>query len=355
MKVLLLHEFSGVHTELQRGLRAIGVEATTANFGDGYRGFPTDIKLGPTRVGPVGSVGRALTQLSLMPRFRSFDVVQSISASVFNPLSRWLLEPVVLGNRDSAFIYVAASGDAVYRRHIREFPYHPQLDWYERPAQYRRERGMLRNANSIIAAAWDYLQTYRVDGYDPSFLPFPVMTSSVPFREIAQRGRLRVVHPLNRGAGDDYKGTSHIVAAFKLLRARFGADVEFLEVGRLPFAEYMALVADCDVLVDQAYTMAYGMSATYALAQGKVVLSGRESVTHDTPCYRESTVVNIPPDAARIAEILEHLLSNRDGLRELGVASRAFAVKHHDAIVVAEGYARQYAEALKRGRPRKAA
>jgi len=39
MKVLLLHEMSGVHTELKKGLLAIGVEAQIATFGDGWKSY----------------------------------------------------------------------------------------------------------------------------------------------------------------------------------------------------------------------------------------------------------------------------------------------------------------------------
>jgi glycosyltransferase involved in cell wall biosynthesis len=342
MKVLLLHEFSGVHNELQAGLRAIGIDATTANFGDDFRRFPSDIYIGNTDRSHWGSVRRAAHQVGLVGVLRGYDVIQSITASVFNPLASWFLEAAVLKNKAQSYIYLAASGDAVYRKHVRSFQYSPVLDWYERPAQLRREMRVLGCARRIVAGAWDYLEVYRREGYASKFIPFPVMTSKVQFHEIAQRPRLRVLHPLNRVAGDDYKGTSHILAAFRRLESKFGRDVEFLAVGGLPFSEYMALADSCDVIVDQAYTMSYGMSAIYAMAQGKVVLSGKETATEELGCYADSPVINIQPSVDQIVARLEELLDQRSRLRELGFRSRQFAERYHDAIVVAEQYADVY-------------
>lgn len=344
--MLLLHEFSGVHTELRSGLREIGIEALTANFGDHFRRFPTDITLGNTANTAWGSLSRATRQLELVGRFQNFDIVQSITASVFNPIVSWFLEAAVLRNPRQAFVYLAASGDTVYRRHVRALPYAPKLDWYERPAQAARENRVFDAASAIVAGAWDYAFAFRREGYTPGFIPFPVMTRRIQFREIGQRKKLRVLHPLNRAAGDDYKGTSFIKAAFARLQEKFRGDVEFIAAGGLPFAEYMELANSCDVLVDQAFTMSYGMSAIYALAQGKAVLSGRESVTEEFACYRQSPVINIAPDISDIADKLEALLSDRVRLQEVGAASRRHAEHYHDAIVVAEQYRQIYAGAL---------
>lgn len=350
MNILLLHEFSGVHTELQAGLREIGIDAKTANFGDGFRGFPTDIKLGTLEASTSGTLRRALTQVGLIEKFRKFDVVQSISANVFNPLVSWLMEAAVLKNPEQRFVYLAVSGDTVYRKHVRALPYAPELDWYERERQAVSERRIFDAASHIVAGAWDYLFSFKREGYSPTFIPFPVMTRRITPREVAQGAKLRVLHPVNRSDGDDYKGTSFIRAAFDSLRKKFGSDVEFIAVGGLPYAEYMEIANTCDVLVDQANTMSYGMSATYAMAQGKVVLTGCEDVTHDVEVYRTSPLINIRPDAADIATKLEALLADRARMKDIGIASRLHAEKFHDAIVVAEQYANVYRAVRAAGR-----
>ncbi|PZR14409.1 MAG: hypothetical protein DI536_10130 [Archangium gephyra] len=350
MNILLLHEFSGVHTELQAGLRELGHNARTANFGDGFRGFPTDIKLGNLETSVSGIIRRALTQVGLIEQFRKFDVVQSITANAFNPLVSWLMEAAVLKNPEQRFVYLAASGDTVYRKHVRALPYSPELDWYERELQGANERRIFDAANQIVAGAWDYLFSFRREGYSPTFIPFPVMTRRITPRAVAQGQKLRVLHPVNRADGDDYKGTSFIRTAFDLLRKKFGTDVEFIAVGGLPYAEYMEIANTCDVLVDQANTMSYGMSAIYALAQGKVVLSGCEEIAHELEMHRVAPVINIRPDAADIATKLEALLADRARMKDIGIASRLHAEKFHDAIVVAEQYANVYRAVRAAGR-----
>lgn len=342
MKVVLLHEYSGVHTELKKGLVELGVDAKTANFGDLQRGFPSDLNIGTGDHGLSNSIIRAARQLGVLRELEQANVIQSIAATPFNPLVSWLLESVLLHRQRSRFVYLAAGSDAIYRKHARSLPYWPPHDWYENPARYQTEMRIIKRAQRIVAGAWDYSEVYRREGMLTEFIPFPVMVRDIEYREIGRRPRLRVYHPLNRGAGNDFKGTSHILDAFEKLRRRFGNDVEFLSVGNMPFREYIEFVRDVDVVVDQANSLSYGMSAVYGMAQGKVVLSGAEDVTHEFDVYRDSPVINIKPQADDIADKIEMLLADRSALIDRGSASRSFVEKYHDAVVVAASYVRLY-------------
>lgn len=63
MNVLLLHEFSGVLTELRAALCRRFVAADIATFGDYHKGFKSDCWLAPVGRGLPGVVKRAAIQL----------------------------------------------------------------------------------------------------------------------------------------------------------------------------------------------------------------------------------------------------------------------------------------------------
>ena len=45
MKILLLGEYSNVHSTLALGLRALGEQVCVASDGDGWKNYPRDIDL----------------------------------------------------------------------------------------------------------------------------------------------------------------------------------------------------------------------------------------------------------------------------------------------------------------------
>ncbi len=348
LRVLLLHEYSGVHTYLRAGLRALGVAADIATYGDLSKRFSTDIFLGRAVPGPAAAVSRALRQRALVPRFRSYDVIQTISASpFFRPLAA-VLEAAVLG-RGPRFVYVAAGSDSVYLDHARQLAYWPPLSSWGTPRQARRERRTLRRTHAIVSAAWDYHWVYEQAGIPTQFIPFPVDVESIVPSYAGHGQHLTVYHPINRVEGNDFKGTSHVRRAFETLRREF-PDVRFVEKGRMSFSEYVEFTKSIDVLVDQTNSYSYGMAATLGMAQGKVVLSGREPRTDNLPMYAESPILNIVPDPEQIAETLRRLLVDRQRIQALGAASRRFAETHHRHTTVAQTYLELYRSLLDRRR-----
>lgn len=343
MKVLLLHEMSGVHTELRRGLRALGVDARIATFGDGFKRYGTDLVLGREGPGLRAAASKGYHQLASAGGFRRFDIVQTISPDpFFRPLAG-LLERRVFGDGGKC-VYVAAGSDAIYRHHVQELRYRPPHAWFEDPARYRRLRRMLEGFARIVPVCWEYRYAMERAGLHPTpVMPFPIDLSRHRARPPRKSGKLRVFHPLNRSDLTwDFKGTRLIEEAFESLRRTHGDVAEFFSAGGLDHAAYDALTDDVDIIVDQAWSYGYGMSAAYGLAKGKVVLSGMEDEARAHGFHRDCPVVNLPPDAAAIARSIEALLADRAALHARGEAGRAFAERYHDHLKVAEAFLSHY-------------
>lgn len=343
MRVLLLHEMSGVHTELRQGLRSLGVDARIATFGDGFKQYRSDLDLGPAGGGLAASMGKLVRQLAGARSFRAFDVIQTISPNpFFRPIAA-TLENYVFADKTKCF-YVAAGSDAIYRRHVRALKYHPPHDWFEDENAYQRLQRVLAGFAGLVPVCWEYRYAMQCAGMPVADVqPFPVDLARHGSRGMRKTGKLKFFHPLNRSdLRYDFKGTKLITEAFGRLRGKYSDHAEFISTGGLDHVSYNELTEEMDVIVDQAYSYSYGMSAAYGLAKGKVVLSGLETEARAHGFYRDCPVINIQPSVDDIVEKIEWLISDRARAVALGEQSRAFAEQHHDHVKVAQNFLHMY-------------
>ena len=347
MKVLLLQEMSGVHTELKSGLRNLGCDADIATLGDFFKKYSTDVNLGTAGVSYFSALNRIITQISKIPTILSYDIIQSISPAPYTSFLDNIIDNRLTKSKKKVFI--AAGSDPVYLQFVRDldyFPPHIHFDRWsdeERDIQYQTFVNKLSNSyNRIIPVCWEYKYAMQKAGLKPEkVVPFPVnLQSNVPTKKTGTR--LMVFHPLNRkDLRYDFKGTLLIQEAFVILGEKF-PEVDFICMGNLTHQEYSAFTDGADIIVDQCYSYSYGMSAAYGLAKGKVVLSGLEEIVKEEEHYAQCPVINIRPDVDMIVAEIEKLLLDRKKLKYISEKSRSFAEKFHDSNLVAEKYLEIY-------------
>jgi len=345
MKILLLHEMSGVHTELRDGLLKIGVNAKIATFGNLVRAYPTDIYIGREGKGATANLERLFLQLRNIKYFNQFDVIQTISPNPFyRPISA-LVEKLVL-NQGKKYIYVAAGSDAIYRKNVRNLEYFPPHDWFERGNRYKKCCEFVANFSDIIPVCWEYKYCMQKAGFSTSdIVPFPVNINNHRIKHNLGR-KIKFFHPINRDPDlpFDIKGTKIIKKVFEELENKYSKHAEFIMQGNLSHSDYSSLTDNVDVIVDQTYSYTYGMSAVYGMAKGKVVLSGMEPIARETGHYRDCPIINIKPDKLDIAQKIEMLIQNRLDIKRIAEESRSFAEKYHNHISVAKIFAEIYSK-----------
>ncbi|MET3730532.1 hypothetical protein [Moheibacter stercoris] len=348
MKVLLLQEMSGVHTELRNGLREIGIDADIATLGDGFKNYDTDIFLGNSNPNIIGAFNRVYHQFKTIKKILDFDIIQSISPSPYVSYLDNLIDDILTKNKKK--IYIAAGSDPVYLNYVRNldyFPPHVHFDrWndHERFKQFEQFKQKLNNSyNRIIPVCWEYKYAMNMAGLKTEdIIPFPINTDKyVPTKR--NNRKLRVFHPLNRNnLKYDFKGTLIIQKAFSILEKKF-PNVEFIVKGNMNHKEYDHFTNDVDIIVDQCYSYSYGMSAAYGLSKGKVVLSGLEDIVkNDNIHYQECPIINITPSEEIIVDKIERFLEDENYLNDISIRSRSFAEKYHDKNIVAMKYEQIY-------------
>ena len=345
MKILLLHEMSGVHTNLKFGLEKIGHEVDIATYGDGWKQYPSGINIGRTGSDISAKFSRLWGNFSLIKIFSYYDVVQIISPDpFFPPISKVILNALM--GSSAKKVYIAAGSDAIYRKYVRELKYFPPHDWFENTKKFQKLKDMLLQFDAVVPVCWEYKYCMnRADIKTTSVIPFPIIENEQVKR--SSSNRIRVFHPINRPNHKfDFKGTEIIESAFADLRGKYESKADFISKGGLPYKDYLREAAKADIIVDQVYSYSYGMSAAIGLRQGQVVLSGREDDIKSERFYAESPIINITPDKEDVKNRIAECLSD-SFISDVGKQGFRFAAEHHDAATVAKAYEALYLALIK--------
>ena len=172
----------------------------------------------------------------------------------------------------------------------------------------------------------DYLSQVNFPGYYQT-RPRLLLEDYMPQYPQGINPKPLLVHaPSHKGV----KGTEAVLAAIAKLSAKHSFDFRLLH--DLPRTEALATVANCDVFLDQFVLGCEGLAAHEAMALGKPVI-----------CFiKPSLLPRYPPnlpiiiaDQHTLAQTFSALLENGPRRRELGVRSREYVEKYHDARKVA--------------------
>nr|CAD6596176.1 hypothetical protein RKHAN_00232 [Rhizobium sp. Khangiran2] len=347
MKILLLGEFSGFHSNLRRGLQALGYRADLFGRRDGFKKIDVDLDLDFKGKSISSFLGTLKARLSIGRRAEGYDVVQLVNSILFMdmPVFNEIIMADLLRRSDNVFLS-ACGTDPLYMQKARSLMrYTPIESWLKEDKRssrhplewtyYRKWHSYVcRNVEGIIPVGFDYSICYKNQQNIRRTIPLPIMIDDFAYNAIRVAGRIVVLHGLIRPGS---KGTKHITSAFDLLDRKYPGKFEFISVGSLPLQEYLRVMERAHILVDQANSYSYGMNAVQALAMGKVVLSGMEPEALQDLGLQSSPVVNILPNAEQIADAIENI-AEADALRARGEWSRRYAEEVHDARKVAARY-----------------
>lgn len=360
MKILLLGELSGVHQELVPSLRALGHDVTVGHSRSAYPDFASDIPFFRPPPGPESPwtvVRDIASQLYNAPRLVGFDIVQIMTPKFFNwkihgPMLRFLKQR----NRRLVVVNTACGSDT--NRRITKLAYSPCAHclahdfksdrcFYDRDDERRAEYAAYDVADAIVVTHFDYEWVLSDTPYKAKLagIPLPIDTDRHRSLPMPPTVRVRIWYGETRFG---FKGSLFILPALDRIQAEHGDSVEIVRTGRLAFDDYLNFLGTVHIVVDQASSYGTGMNALYALARGRVALSGAEpeSLAFIGASPAENPIVNIKPDADQIYRALSDLVSDPAKLPELGRKSAEYIAKFHSAKVIAGRYVDLYRRLL---------
>lgn len=345
MRILLLGEFSGFYKNLKVGLENLGHEVDIYANGDGIKQID-----GATACVYKKKEGHFLYNVwgiliypfSIIGKIKSYDVVQFLCPHSFNEIINYALMRIIIKIGKKTYYTACGESFALYKSYERnEFEYY-MFDGLDDKFYYesiiwneRLEKKLLRKIDGIIPICYEYANPLREYNNLKKSIMLPVDTKSINYKENIVNDKVVVFHGVTR---ETDKGTQYIREAMNRVQEEFPNDVECIIDGRLPQAEFLELMERTNIVIDQCKSYWYGMTALYAMAQGKVVLSGRRKESLEHAGIVDCPIIEAVPNANQIYNELKKLILDKKRITEIGHNSREYVVKYHDCDIIAEQY-----------------
>lgn len=375
MKILLIGEASFLHNTLKKGLVERGHRVTTMSDGNGWHDAPRDIDLRRDgRWGKFGGLRVVWQLLRHLPQLCGNDVVQIHNYQFVPLMYRWntlLLRFLKLTNRR---VVKGCFGDdpQIFRRQAQGVPAYSDTYWsgqLQNADQHRDRiaevvehgaeaswRKTTRMADALVACLYEYWLDYNEPPYAAKlhYIPLPIeceeMVRCCDGEMVKCVGNDAPSHPLTILIGlqpkrDFMKGAMKIAAFVEEVARRHPGKVQIKYVEGVPYDEYMHLLAEADVLVDQLYSYTPSMNSLAAMARGTVVIGGGEEEYYEF--IGEKTlrpIINVRPDVPDEENItaIERALFTDGMLERMAQESIQFVHKYHDYRLVAKQYEQLY-------------
>ncbi len=370
MNILLLGEYSNVHSTLARGLRDLGHKVTVISDGDGWKNYPRDINLQRHSLSKSDTLAYYASAWKTILTCKGYDVVQIINP-MFLELRAHNIQPFYkyLRRHNRLMMMCAFGMDHYWVKTCLDCTTFRYSDFNIGPHQRTDEpfnqeyindwlQGEKQQLNTYIAHDCDHIITglYEYDAcYRPlfpaktTFIPFPIVptattdsapaptTSTIPIRFF-------IGIQTTRSA---YKGTDIMLRALQRVKARYPDKMEIVKVESVPFDEYQRLMHTSHVIIDQLYSYTPAMNALQAMSQGLVVVGGGEPENYDILGETElRPIVNVLPDEDDCYRKIEDLVLHPQQLPRLRHDSIQYIHRHHDYIKVARRYEETYLSTL---------
>lgn len=373
MKILLLGEYSRLHNSLKEGLVALGHEAITVASGDDFKKYPTDYSFHSAFFSPfwlirkaknlvfkittidLEKIERAVRFYFLLPKLKDFHHVQLINSDAIETypfLTRFLYKKV-FQNIESRSLLVCGDEtpviDYLFKKEMKYSVLTPYFNdnslakQFHFPLKYRTKSyrktfdWLHNNCNSLIASDLDYKIPLEAMNYKPHFIPNPINTNIIEFKELEINTTVVIFLGINRGSYIK-KGISFFEKALTLIKEKYNSKVEIIITENVPYNQYISLYNKAHILLDQVYAYDQGYNALEAMAKGKVVFTGAENEFTKHYNLTDRVVVNASPDVDSLVNELSHLIENPVEIIAVGKRARAFIEKEHHYTKIAEKY-----------------
>lgn len=367
MKILLLGEYSNVHSSLGRGLKALGHEVVVASGGDGWKNYPRDVDLHRPSCAKLPSARFFIHLLKEFQKFRGFDVVQLINP-IFIDLRAERVKPfydflrrhnrhVLLGGFGMDYYYVKACLDFQTFRYsdfnfgsterISEENEVFKRDWLYGP-KGKLNRYIAQDCDAIVTGLYEYYVAYAKafpSSKKHKFIPFPIVMPEKTFQPARKKGdpvRFFIGIQESRSA---YKGTDIMLRALERVASEHPEGCIVRKAVSVPFEKYVEMMTHSEVILDQLYSYTPAMNALEAMARGLITVGGAEPESYALLHEQElRPIINVEPTQEGVYRVLTDLVVNRDALiPKLQNVCRAYIAKHHDYLHVARQYEALYA------------
>jgi len=373
MKILLLGEYSRLHTTLKEGLVSLGHDVVLLGDGDGFKNFPMDLSVKPTFVDTsflriirksiykifkldIATIERGWRFYRHLKHLKGFDVVQLINEKPIKTLpflERYLLKKIRESNTNFFLLSCGVdtiSVDFMMQKKFRYSLMDPYLDNpklkndyqyildYTTKSHRKTHKFLYKIIEGVIASDFDYV--LPLEGH-PKFLgliPNPINLDHLSKVPLDFTMEIVIFLGINKGTKVK-KGIVFFEQALEIIQKKYGQKVKIIVVENIPYSEYLQLYAQAHILLDQVYAYDQGYNALEAMGSGKVVFTGaeKEFLLHYN-LQEDEVCINALPEVNYIVEKLSRLIENPKEIERIGQNAHAFVEREHHYLKITKCY-----------------
>jgi len=344
MKLLLLGEYSGLHSNLNLICKEFGIDSFFSGSANGFRKLQSDLSFESNIPGIFGRALTALNPIFNLHKLTNFDVVQAITFEQFHPLiNDWLLK-CILKTAERKFSLITGC-DSFLNNYLSQKHVYPEIckeclrfDLKMETCVTKKYRSVMSQnllytlSDRLIPMQIEYLNAFKDTCYTSKTtkvhrLPIYLKNFSPhKKKQINVRKKLRVLHGLNRYG---FKGTRIVEECCALLKKKNKSNILIDIKGKMPLLEYLEIIKDYDLIIDQLYMESWGYNALFAMAQGIPVISCTTDNALNAIGIHFNPFISIKPNAESLLNTLEFLSENYKLRNEYSEKSFNFIFNEH--------------------------
>ncbi|NHB96447.1 hypothetical protein [Photorhabdus stackebrandtii] len=344
MKILIYGEYSGYGRSLAKGFNELGMNAFVFSFmGDGWKSIDGDIKLYEGN-----KLYKLLQLIKIIPNILSHNYIIIMNPSFFNfkylgPLILFLIKMksiktlLLCAGDDVEFIKQGKKGS------LKPWPYMDIPLSKSKNSLFQRKRDkfinilVAKSVNKIVPVMYDYAEAWRLSDFSEKVVDtIPLSCDGDYKNEIKKTGdKIVIMHGINR---EEFKGTKVIKKALERIKNEFNDLVEIIYPERLPLSEYLILMDNVDIAIDQTKSNSYGMNAIYSMLKGHIVMAPSTKNCMEEFNLKSSPIIPIIHDSEDIYIKVKELVMNKDKLDNLKIQTRNYALALHHPRIIAEKF-----------------
>ena len=308
-RVLLVDDFSGVHSNLLNLLNDEKIDNLLITSGDGYK----KILYNNSHLNIIDMKNNSIEYFFQILRLsRNYDIIQFLNFYRFSIYINFLIILILkIFNKEVRYYAVGTDPSFLHGgKFLRHFAWHnnkpPKYSFFSKKIYF-----FLIKCVNIYVPNLSYSIGFEKLGYKTKKLFYPRFPKSLFKKNILFKNRDKVVYvPISR---EGFKGSNFISKACELIKTDSSlSDVTIKKSTRIEFKKYIENIYDCDFLIDQCLSSDYAMNSILALECGKTVLCG---VSDDHLKWKginpsNCPVVDILPNHNHIYEVLKKVIKN---------------------------------------------
>ena len=351
MKIALIGEFSGVHAGLKKGLEALGHHVDIYSNGDAFKKIKSDKALYPVFGGFFDKLNYYLFGFPKLFRMisKNYDAIQIINPHVITGVknsSIYYKYSIDIFKKNKGIKSLAVVGcEANTQRGLSALVRSPcpgclkDYNLPRCPFISKNNTKITRHAENfadhiIPLGGPSYAKSYSHHPKYKYIIPFAVDISMIPNRQNYPSGKIKILHGINRAG---FKGSDIILDALKKIEHDHPESFEVIIPDKLPFDEYIKMLSNVNVVVDQLYGDGLGMNALYSMGAGCVVFTCFDRIHIENLDLTDAPAIQI---GATVEEIYQQIFELKnwsvENFNTTGEKSRQFVLDHYSPIKVAK-------------------